>query len=353
MNDFNSFGYGGNGYDPNYDYQLYLARANEKKQLSKNCLALGILLLLYEFLQFATGYVFDLVFVRITVGKWIFNLKELRAFFGENPQFNTTAFNMAYSAAVVASSFIVLMLVARAVFKVKLKSIFRFGREHTKTIAVCLPAVMLVNLAVSFIIGMVSFYFSQNGIYIPEADFSYSDASATAFFFQILYGVIVAPIVEEALYRGVVIHFLRPYGKRMAIIISSLVFGLMHGNLAQAVNGFCFALVMGTIAVYCNSIIPTIGIHMLNNALAQLPDIADILGSYQLYIAYDVIMLSCLVIGALVIFAYHKKIRLPKDEGCVLSSGQRYKTVLLSIPVLVYFCYIALIYIMSFYLWNR
>lgn len=343
MNTYNN-GY----YDQNYSYQLYMARQNERRLLSKNARTLGILLLIYELLQFISGYVFQVLFVRSKSGELMLSRAEMSDFFSNNLHYIDTTFEMAYSATVIGASFIILMVVAKAMFRIDLKSIYHTEKSHARTVIVCMPAVMLVNLAISLIIGIVTMYLSSNGIILPEADFSYSDASASAFFFQIFYGVIMAPIVEETLYRGLTIHLLKPYGKGMAVIISSMIFGLMHGNVSQAVNGFCFALVMGTITVYSNSIIPTICIHMINNALAQIPDISDVIGSDMLYEVYLALMITCLVLGLLVIFVYHKKIRLPKDDGCVLAKGERYKAVMLSVPMIVYWCYIAYIFIDSF-----
>ena len=45
--------------------------------------------------------------------------------------------------------------------------------------------------------------------------------------------VIVSPIFEELLFRKILLEKLLPYGKVIAIAISSLFFGLYHANLEQ------------------------------------------------------------------------------------------------------------------------
>lgn len=349
----NDFGYGYNAFNnmnSNYDYQLYLARQNEQRLLKKNSVTLGVLLLLYELLCYLSGRAALMIFAYLHDGELVnpFSRPELNELFNKSSIYSTTAFSMGYSSVVVFISVVLLLLTARSFFNIDLRHIYRFEKGQGKTIIRCFPAVMLANLAVSYVIAIISMYFSEAGITIPEADFSYTDTSFLAFFFQILYGVVIAPLAEETIYRGLTIHLLKPYGKGMAVIISSLVFGLMHGNISQAVNAFFFGLVMGTIAVSCNSIVPTIAVHMLNNALAQIPDIAEIMGSdtlYDIYLAFAILML---VLGLLVIFAYHKKIRLPKDEGCVLRHSERYKTAMLSLPMLCYWAFIAYTFIRSF-----
>ena len=48
-----------------------------------------------------------------------------------------------------------------------------------------------------------------------------------------IFMVILAPIVEELIFRKLLIDRLSVYGDRMAIIFSAAAFGLMHGNLYQ------------------------------------------------------------------------------------------------------------------------
>ena len=43
---------------------------------------------------------------------------------------------------------------------------------------------------------------------------------------MMLYAAVVAPVVEELLFRGAVLQSFRPFGKRFAIVFSALLFGL-------------------------------------------------------------------------------------------------------------------------------
>lgn len=350
MNDFNRQ-YNFNNFSMNMAYNEHLKQAQkkEKKSLVRSASILGALLVFYDIFINAFGYVFYFVFVSVKTSHITLSRDRVEEFFVQNPHYeNSSAFAMAYSAFVVIMAFIVIMLVARFVFRIRLSHLFRYEKGFAKTAVISFPAVMLVNLALSFAIGIFTLIMSENGITVPEADFSISEVSKSAFFFQIFYGVIVAPIVEETLYRGLAIHLLKPYGKGMAVIVSSLIFGLMHGNLSQAASAFAIALVMGTITVQCNSIIPTIIIHMLNNITATIPDFSDVMGNDFVYGIYTGIIILSLVLGTLVIFAYHKKIALPKDENCVNPTSKRYQYAMLNIPMIIYWCMIAYTFIKSF-----
>ncbi len=79
-----------------------------------------------------------------------------------------------------------------------------------------------------------------------------------------LYVGIIGPIVEELVYRGFAMRCLEKHGKVLAVIVSSIMFGVMHGNLPQAVFAFFVGLVLGYVAIEY-SIIWSIVLHILNN----------------------------------------------------------------------------------------
>ena len=79
-----------------------------------------------------------------------------------------------------------------------------------------------------------------------------------------IYCGFVAPIVEELIYRGIVLRHLSKYGKTFAIVASSVLFGVMHGNIPQAIFAIIVGLVLGYVATEY-SIIWSIVLHILNN----------------------------------------------------------------------------------------
>lgn len=77
--------------------------------------------------------------------------------------------------------------------------------------------------------------------------------------------IIVAPITEEYIFRGVLLNGLKRYGERFAIISTSVLFGLIHGNLYQGISVTLFAMLLAYITIKKESILPAIGLHMANN----------------------------------------------------------------------------------------
>ena len=85
-------------------------------------------------------------------------------------------------------------------------------------------------------------------------------------FSMFLYAGILAPITEEILFRGLVQRTMLPFGKKLAILVSSLTFGLYHGNLIQTPYAFTVGLVLGYVAAEYN-ILWAMVLHMINNLL--------------------------------------------------------------------------------------
>lgn len=79
--------------------------------------------------------------------------------------------------------------------------------------------------------------------------------------------VVVAPVVEEFIFRGILLHrWGVKWGVRTAIVITSCLFGLLHSNLLGL---FVFGVVMALLYLTTRSLlVPTVA-HALNNALAM------------------------------------------------------------------------------------
>ena len=82
--------------------------------------------------------------------------------------------------------------------------------------------------------------------------------------FMLLAAWIIAPIGEELIFRGFLLRHLEKHGKVAAIFITSLLFGLFHGNLGQGMNAFAVGLVLGYVAMEY-SVIWSIVLHWINN----------------------------------------------------------------------------------------
>lgn len=142
-----------------------------------------------------------------------------------------------------------------------------------------------------------------------------------------LYAAVGAPIMEEIIFRGVVLRHLEPYGKGFAILMSAFLFGIFHGNLVQIPYAFLVGLVLGYVAVEYN-ILWAMVLHMINNLV-----LGDLIGRVLPETAgnavLSLVIMVCSLAGAVIlmvrkndIYSYCKEnpIR-DRDAGNFFSAG--------------------------------
>ncbi len=82
---------------------------------------------------------------------------------------------------------------------------------------------------------------------------------------------VVAPVVEELIFRGIILQGLRRnYNAFVAVFMSALLFSLFHLNPWQMPATFILGLLLGWIMVRANNIILSILGHSINNFLVLL-----------------------------------------------------------------------------------
>ena len=95
-------------------------------------------------------------------------------------------------------------------------------------------------------------------------------------YLDVIMAVFVAPILEEIVFRGVIMNNLKKYGIRVAIIINSLLFGLSHYNIEMIVPAFLTGIIFSCVA-YKYSIKYSILIHFFINAITKTSQVLAIL----------------------------------------------------------------------------
>ena len=126
---------------------------------------------------------------------------------------------------------------------------------------ILIPVVSLVTLLILFLSGQPM----EN----PQLDFLLPEGlSAIDAIIMLLLAGIVAPFGEELLFRGVLYTFLRErWGIWLGVIVSSLIFGVIHGNLAVGLTGFLLGIVAALVFEYSKSLWTAVIVHAINNSL--------------------------------------------------------------------------------------
>lgn len=82
----------------------------------------------------------------------------------------------------------------------------------------------------------------------------------------LLNGCILAPISEELLFRGILFEsYDHDFSRKKAIILSALLFSLMHANMQQLIYAFVAGILFNLIYCYTKSIFICIIVHGGNN----------------------------------------------------------------------------------------
>ena len=138
----------------------------------------------------------------------------------------------------------------------------------------------------------------------------------------LLCAVIVGPIAEELFFRKAMIDRLSAYHPTDAILLSALLFGLMHGNLTQFLYAFPLGVLFGIIYYRTQNIGYTIVLHVVINCfggllpqfLTMLQESAPEYVSSLAMLLYGQFMLAMCVLGIIFLIRRRKAfLPIPSD----------------------------------------
>lgn len=172
---------------------------------------------------------------------------------------------MIYSSFVFTVPFILLTWC----FKMKLKDVLNFSAPK-KGVRMAFLFIGVSFCAFSNIAsnGVLKF-FEIFGI-TPKVGGGESPDSIFIFILAFISTSLIPGMVEEFAFRGVLYGALKKYGEGFAILSTSILFGVLHGNLIQIPFAFAVGLVLGFIRAKTDSVWICIIVHSINNAVSVL-----------------------------------------------------------------------------------
>lgn len=133
-------------------------------------------------------------------------------------------------------------------------------------------------------------------------------------------GVVVAPVMEEVLFRGLPYKKLSAFGEKNYVIWTSIVFGLFHMNFGQSLYTAVAGIFLGILTYRTGTIKYSIILHMLMNFFGGI-GIGSIImgtGNQMALIIYSSFNLLCALLGLIffIVFMvrYRKSFWLKKDS---------------------------------------
>jgi len=143
--------------------------------------------------------------------------------------------------------------------------------------------------------------------------------SASSVWLNIIMVVIVAPVMEEYIFRGLLYKKLIGYGPKVYILFSSLLFMFFHINVYQMLYAFCLGLVFAGLTAYTGTIKYSLAMHMLINFVGSGISVMVLAygGEVGLIVLSVIVLLVTLAgfITAVVLIATNiKKVRFGYDQ---------------------------------------
>ncbi len=186
--------------------------------------------------------------------------------------------------------------------------------------------------------SMLSELFSDMGVQY-HVDFGEYPPGWFGFGLTFLSTAVTPALVEEFACRGLILGSLRKYGDGFAVITSSIIFGLLHGNFEQIPFAFLVGLALGFLVVETGSLWIGIAVHAFNNSVAVVFEyfLNDLSQAHQnaLYAGF---LAVCLLLGLASLLLLKDRrggFRFEKAQT-VSSEKQKYKWFFSSVPIILF-----------------
>ena len=190
----------------------------------------------------------------------------------------------------------------------------------------------------------------------------------------ILVVAILGPIVEELMFRKLLMDKLGIYGDRVAIFVSAIAFGFFHGNLYQ----FFYAAMLGFVLAYLYSktsnVWYPIALHMLINFIGSVipmllsdkitryeeilllasdgaeltPELTEEFNSLVAVVgAYSIFTIGLVVAGLIIFFKQRKQIFVSDRAEIAIPKERRVSVILLNVGAISYIVVSAILMFLS------
>lgn len=137
-------------------------------------------------------------------------------------------------------------------------------RPPVRVLLYLFSIILILNLLISLCTPAIEHALRLVGIGLREVTINTASSLSLT-----LYVCIVAPIVEELIYRGVILRKLLPYGTHLAIVLPAVCFALMHRNFYQGLSAVLGGLVYGFVALRY-SLAASICLHIAKNTVSTV-----------------------------------------------------------------------------------
>ena len=229
-------------------------------------------------------------------------------------------------------------------------------KNFLAALLVCFPIMYIGN-----IIGVVLSMLVSGGTAVNPLNEMLEDMDLV----MALIPVVVAPIMEEFVFRKQIIDRCGKYGEKTAILFSGLTFGLFHMNLFQFFYAFGLGLLFAYVYTRTGKLRYTVAMHMIVNFMGGViaPWVLtqsglDLSGEAEgsifmnpssgmiIYMVYAVLNLILMIAGIVVFILKVSKLTF-YPAPMELQKGTRFKTVYLNIGFILFLIFSLIFFVLN------
>ncbi len=186
----------------------------------------------------------------------------------------------------------------------------RYGLKDLITAVQIKQVLMIVGITICLSVGLNNVISMSPLVQMSEEYQNASDAFyGSTFGLEILGSALITPFLEELLHRGVVFGRLR---RRMdmwpAVLVSALVFAMLHFNIVQFIYAFLLGIVFALLVEKSGRLYPAVIAHIVANGLAVIrTETGFLAGTVDGSVVAWTISIGCVGVGIGLFVYYYKK----------------------------------------------
>lgn len=162
-------------------------------------------------------------------------------------------------------------------YKITIKK-YNFRKINFKSVIISILIGLIVFILNIFISSFFSFILTLLGYSYGTGVGVVTQATWGNFFLSLFLVAFLPAVCEEFTHRGLLLYGYKKLGIKKAVILSGLLFGLLHLNIGQFFYATIIGIILAIITFYSRSIFPAMIIHFINNGLNVYIDFAKARG---------------------------------------------------------------------------
>ena len=190
--------------------------------------------------------------------------------FGVFSGFGTVGTYILNASVQIGLLFVISLFLFSYLNKSKVKETFKFYGFKKMSIKVVFIAILIGVIVYVLNVYLSAFFYKILEMlgYRSSSNIGGGSYPVWLLFVNLLVTAILPAICEETAHRGMLLKGFMPLGQKKAIIISSILFGLLHLNIEQFFYATIIGFLLGYITTACENIYPAMIIHFMNNGLS-------------------------------------------------------------------------------------